>query len=257
MDNFTLEGFHFAVKGFRSLLLPKLRGYLIWPLIINMLIFGAFFGYGLNFLWHNLTFFQISSLPHWLQWINNLLFAIKLSLIMVIAAFFLGIFTILATMGANLLGAPFNGLLSESFSKEIAKSKPPVQSLSKLVVNAIHREMIKFVYFLPRMLGVFMLTSALYFVPLLNVLSPILLYWFGAWMMAIQYLDYPADNYHLPFQEFLKLIKQEKTLCLGFGLTISLLASIPFANFIVMPAAVLGATALWHEKLFTLTTKPS
>jgi CysZ protein len=253
LDNSTTQGFHYAIQGFRSLLLPKLRGYLIWPLIINILIFGVFFGYGLHFLWVKLTVHF--SLPNWLQWLNSLFFAIKLSLITIIATFFLGIFTILATMGANLIGAPFNGLLSEAFSKEIAKSKPPAQSFGKLMLNTIKREMTKFLYFLPRMLGAFILASALYFVPVLNILSPVLLYWFGAWMMAIQYLDYPADNYHIPFEDFLTIIKQEKPLCLGFGLTISLLASIPFANFIVMPAAVLGATAIWHDKLSTHKAK--
>ncbi len=166
-----------------------------------------------------------------------------------IATFFLGIFSILATLGANLLGAPFNGLLSEALSEQLTSEKIPNQALTPMIVSATKRELVKFGYTLPRMLGVFILAGILYFIPVLNLLSPVLLYWFSAWMMAIQYLDYPADNHQMPFKDFLILLKKERGLCLTFGLAVSLLASIPFANFIVMPAAVLGATYLWHERL--------
>jgi CysZ protein len=151
-------------------------------------------------------------------------------------------------LGANLLGAAFNGLLSEALSKELTQSPLPTSSLLKVAITSTKREFVKLFYYLPRMIGVLILAAILYFIPVVNLLAPVVIYWFSAWMMAIEYLDYPADNHHVSFKELLKIIKKEKGLCLSFGLTISLFASIPFANFIVMPAAVLGATYLWHER---------
>ena len=41
----------------------------------------------------------------------------------------------------------------------------------------------------------------LQFVPLLNVVAPVLLFLFGAWMFALEYLDYPMGNHGALFRE--------------------------------------------------------
>ena len=64
-------------------------------------------------------------------------------------------------------------------------------------------------------------------------------------MMAIQYADYPFDNHKISFAAMRNQLNQRKSLTFGFGIITSLFALIPIVNFIVMPVAICGATAMW------------
>ena len=68
---------------------------------------------------------------------------------------------------------------------------------------------------------------------------------FGVWMMAIQYIDYPADNNKLGWNEMLTWLREKRWQSLGFGGSVYLALLVPFANILVMPAAVAGATLFW------------
>ena len=49
-------------------------------------------------------------------------------------------------------------------------------------------------------------------------------------------------------KEILAHLREKRLLALGFGAATLLMTLIPFVNFLVMPAAVAGATAMWvHE----------
>jgi CysZ protein len=47
-------------------------------------------------------------------------------------------------------------------------------------------------------------------------------------------------------------VSQKRFLNLGFGSAVSVATMTPFLNFLVMPAAVAGATALWVDQLKSL-----
>ena len=64
-------------------------------------------------------------------------------------------------------------------------------------------------------------------------------------MMAVQYVDYQADNDKVSFIDMLRWMKGRRGLSLGFGLPVYFGMLIPLVNLLVMPAAVAGSTILW------------
>ena len=53
----------------------------------------------------------------------------------------------------------------------------------------------------------------------------------------------------MKFPEQREKLKTQRSLALGFGLATLAVTMIPVVNFIVIPAAVAGATALYLEKV--------
>lgn len=104
------------------------------------------------------------------------------------------------------------------------------------------REWRKLMYYLPRAL----LLLALYFVPGIGqTVAPVLWFLFSAWMLAIQYCDYPFDNHKVSFADMRRALRQHKTDNLQFGALVSLFTMIPILNLVILPVAVCGATAMW------------
>ena len=66
--------------------------------------------------------------------------------------------------------------------------------------------------------------------------------------MAVQYCDYPFDNHKVPFNDMKFALKQTKGSSMSFGVAATLFSMIPIVNFIVMPVAICGATAMWVDK---------
>ena len=75
-------------------------------------------------------------------------------------------------------------------------------------------------------------------------------------MMAIQYVDYPMGNHGLGFSDQRKLLAERRLTSLGFGAVIMICMIIPVVNFVVMPASVAGATAMWVEGCSKLSDQP-
>jgi CysZ protein len=63
--------------------------------------------------------------------------------------------------------------------------------------------------------------------------------------MAIQYIDYPADNHKLGWNEMLAWLRQKRWQSMSFGGMVYLVLLIPVVNILMMPAAVAGATLFW------------
>jgi CysZ protein len=68
-------------------------------------------------------------------------------------------------------------------------------------------------------------------------------------MLAIDYHDYPMGNHQILFSEQRDTLKQHRLLVLGFGGATLAATMVPLINFIVIPAAVAGATALYLERV--------
>jgi CysZ protein len=83
------------------------------------------------------------------------------------------------------------------------------------------------------------------FTMLANVIAAPLWLLFGVWMMAIQYIDYPADNHKLGWNEMLAWLRQKRWQSMSFGGIVYLVLLIPVVNILMMPAAVAGATLFW------------
>ena len=55
------------------------------------------------------------------------------------------------------------------------------------------------------------------FIPVLNLIAAPLWLLFGIWMMAIQYIDYPADNHKLGWNEMLAWLREKRWQSMSFG----------------------------------------
>lgn len=234
------NGFHYIGEGWRLARLSGIRRYVIVPLIVNILLLGGAF----VILFHQLGHWipqLLSYIPHWLQWLSYLLWPLAvLSIILIFSYFF-------STL-ANWLAAPFCGLLAEQLEARLSGQAAPDSGWLALVDDfprIMKREWQKFTYYLPRAA----LLLCVHFIPVVGqFLAPVLWFVFGAWMMAIQYSDYPFDNHKISFIAMRQDLAQDRKIQLQFGGLVSLFTLIPLVNLVIMPVAVCGATALWVDR---------
>lgn len=235
-----LQGISYLTKGFLLLGKRGVRMYVVIPTLINLLIFMGFIRLAYHYTSIANDWFT-AHLPHWLLWLDSLLW---LLFVVGILFFFVYLFTVIA----NIIAAPFNGLLSEKVEEvllgEKLKDSLSFKELMALLPKTIARQLQLLFYFLPR--AAIMLF--LFFIPGINLVAGVLWFLFSSWMMTIQYLDYPFDNHHLPVKTMTHRMRKNWSPHMGFGITVTLLSAIPIINLFIMPAAVAGATALWVEK---------
>jgi CysZ protein len=240
LNNSTpLSGFNYLLKGAKLLSHPKLRIFVMIPLMINILIFASAFW----FLFSTITEWidsYISGLPDWLSWLAYLFWPFLIFSILVSFSF------VFSTV-ANLIAAPFNGLLAEK--TELLLTGKPINNdgftdLLKDLPRIFKRELQKLTYILPRLL----VCALLFFIPAFGqTIAPFIWFTFAGWVMAIQYADFPFDNHKIPFNNMKKALSARLGKNLTFGMLISFFTTIPVLNFIIMPIAVCGATAFWVD----------
>lgn len=234
------SGIGYFFYGVQLALSPGIRRFILLPLLANMILIGG----ALVYLFSNLNSWietWLDQLPGFLSWLNYVLWPI---LTLTILATFSYFFTTLA----NFIAAPFNGLLAEKVEQKLTGTPlndEGVWDMVKDLPRIFARELRKLAYTLPKVIGLFLLLL----IPALGqTLGPVLWFIFTAWMLAIQYCDYPFDNHKVSFDDMRHNLKQKQTKAYGFGFLVSFLTSIPLVNFFVMPIAVCGATAMWVEQ---------
>ena len=84
---------------------------------------------------------------------------------------------------------------------------------------------------------------------MINLAAPVLWFLYTAWILVLEYSDYPMGNHGLKFREMRARLRKRRVLGLGFGAATAGLTMIPVLNFIAMPSAVAGATAMWVGEL--------
>lgn len=231
----------YLLRGASLLTHRRLRPFVLVPLVINILIFSTLIVFTIQYLagWMETL---LGTIPGWLSFIQWLLWP----LVAIVLALLTGY---LFTAVALLIASPFNALLAEK-TEELVTGRE-VQGLEGLraalmeVPRAILRELVKLLYYLPLLLITLLLTL----IPGINAFSPLLWFLFGAWMMCLQFLDYPMDNHRFSFPQVRRAARSRRLSSLGFGGLVALASGIPLVNFIVVPAAVVGATIYWCEEL--------
>ena len=86
-------------------------------------------------------------------------------------------------------------------------------------------------------------------VPGVNVAASVLWILFSAWMLAVAYADYPMGNHGIGFPEQRSVLARRRWLSVGFGGSVMFGLTVPLLNFLVIPSAVAGATAMWVDQL--------
>jgi len=234
-------GASYLLRGYFMLFKPGIRGFVIIPMLINLIIFSLLIWLGINQI-DMLLDYVIGSLPEWLQWLDWLLWPVFL------IAFLLVSFTFCLHL-ALLIAAPFNGVLSEAVEKQLDPASTLPESnwsdVAKGVVPAIISEAGKFGYFISRAIPL----TVLFFIPFINIFAPAIWFIFGAWMLALEYSDYPLSNHGVLFKDSKAIVKEKRFVAFGFGSASLFCTLIPLVNFFVMPAAVAGATIMYVEQL--------
>ncbi len=229
------SGAGYMLEGFSLLRKPGLRRFVLMPLLINILLFGGLIGWAYGWV-DGTSRALLSALPEWLYWLRYIV--VPVFVLTSLVVIFYG-FSILA----NLIAAPFNGLLAEAVECHLTGTslQGGWRQLWRDIVPSIMSELRKLLYFALRALPLLLLLL----VPLINVAASVLWILFSAWMMTVQYMDYPMANHQLFFKEQRARLRKRPLLAWSFGGLVMFCTLVPVVNFIVMPAAVAGATAIW------------
>lgn len=245
-----LRGVSYVPRGLRLLAAPWLAPYVWVPIGVNVLVFaGLFWLAGAQYQaliawllpspeavggegWWGQTLEFLALMARWLLWPLFLLAA-------VVVMFYT--FTAIA----NLIAAPFNGWLSARVEQEKTGHAPAGDGggLSAEVIGAFTGEVRKIGYF--ALLGVPLLL--LFLVPVANLAAPFLWTLYGAWILALEYMDFPLGNRGLSFPAQRQHLRERRLLHLGFGAGMLAMTLIPVLNLVAMPTGVIGATLLALE----------
>ena len=233
----VLSGPEYLRHGLSHVLSPGLRLFVLLPLLVNLVLFAVLIGVAMQQFGQWVDYFM-PTLPDWLGFLEYLLWPLFVVLVLLMVFF---TFTLLA----NIIAAPFNGFLAEKV-EVVERGEDPFpafswRELAAMVPRTLGRELRKLAYFLPRALALLILSL----IPGLNVLAAPLWLLLGVWMMAVQYIDYPADNNKLSWDDMLNWLRARRWKSLSFGGVAYLALLIPGLNILMMPAAVAGATVFW------------
>ncbi len=241
MRNNPLTGAGYFLRGFMSLGRPGLRRFVALPLLVNVLVFSLLIWLAVG-EFDQLVHSLMPDLPGWLEWLAWLLW-------LVFALVVVGIVFFTFTIIANLIGAPFNGLLAEAVERQQGGLPAPDAARFNEMVKAIPAilwdELGKLTYFAAWAVPLLLL----FWVPLINLAAPLFWTLFSVWMLAVEYSDYPMSNHGLKGKEVRAKLREKRLLVLGFGAATLLATMVPLLNFFVMPAAVIGATLMWLERI--------
>lgn len=235
-----VEGARYVLRGIDMLRLPGLRRFVAIPLGINLVVFASLIALVLGQVRHWMQQL-LAWLPNWLGFLEWILWPLTLLLLLVVVLYS---FSVLA----NLIASPFNGLLAEKVELMLGGELPEgdgVWAAVKDAPRAMGKELAKLGYYLPRALAVLVLSLF----PLFYPLVPLMWFVLGAWMLALEYVDYPMDNHHQDLAAVRARLAAEPLTSLGFGAGVMLGTMIPLVQLIIMPAAICGATLYWHERL--------
>jgi CysZ protein len=240
--NQVFTGASYLFKGFGLINKKGIRPFAYIPMVINTLLFSIaiWFGYAQFDQWMS------SLIPNWMpDWLLSVLMWIIWPLFTALIA--LVVFFTFSII-ANILAAPFNGVLAEAVEVHLSGQAPtsiPWQKILKDAPLMIWNEIKKLLYVLKWIIPLFILS----WIPVVNFIAPVLWMLFSSWMLAIDYHDYPMGNHQILFSEQRDTLKQHRLLVLGFGGATLAATMVPLINFIVIPAAVAGATALYLERV--------
>ncbi len=236
-----LQGVAYLFTGIQLITQPKLRQFVLMPLVFSATLFALGTWYAISKVQALATSIN-AMLPSWLQWMEWLFIPLFFAVAGITLFWSLGVI-------ANLLGSPFNALLAQKVEYHLtgqfsAENPLAANNIWQNILPPIRSEIGKIIYFIVRAIPLLIL----FLIPLINFIAPLLWLLFSCWMMGFQYADIPMGNHHLNGNQVLAKLKEKRLLTLGFGAATLLMTLIPIINFLAMPAAVAGATAMWVKE---------
>ena len=243
-SNNPVTGISYLFKALPLLLKPGIKSYVVIPLIINVLFFsiGIYFG----FAYFGEYMDRILDTSNLWSWVAAIVDFIKPVLYLIFGMALLVFIFFTFSIMANIVAAPFNSLLAEATERYLTgKSMDDADTWKKIIKEIIPTILMELGKLFYMILWSIPFVLMLLFIP---VVGQILWFLFTAWMMSLEYMDYPMANHKLKFSEQRALQKEKRLFSLGFGGVTMGASMIPFVNFIVMPTAVIAATMIWHDQ---------
>jgi len=232
------SGIKYVTAGFGLITRPGVRLYVLIPMLINAILFAGVITFGA----HLLGDFIDTTLTGWLEWLRWLLWPFFVIIALTIVFFCFSIV-------ANLIAAPFNGFLAEAAEVHLTgitlSDTGGLKQLPTEIKRAVLSEFKKFTYFIIRAIPLLIL----FFIPLAQIAAPFLWLIFGAWMLTLEYMDFPMGNHGIIFPEQRQSLWSKRKITFGFGIGALMITLIPVANFIAIPVIVCGATKMWVERI--------
>jgi len=240
-----VRGFQYLLKGFNLIFKPGLRLISLGPILLNLFLY-VFFGWLLAGLFSEAVEWMTSYIPSWLSVLVPFFWLLFWLTILIVFGYTFAVFS-------TIVASPFYGLLAEKVA-EIERGIMAKEELSfavfvSIVKRAIIRELVKLGYFIPRVMLVVLASLTVGLIPVIGLFVSLIVFLWSSWSMCIQFIDYPADNQNIDFQETIRRMHRQRSKCLLFGAGITLFMSIPLINLIAMPAAVAGGTLLWIDQI--------
>ncbi|NJN50743.1 MAG: sulfate transporter CysZ [Gammaproteobacteria bacterium] len=207
----------------------------VWlPALVSLLVVASTLGLVFTYVDEGVAW-VLAQLPDWLSFLEWILAPLAYLLGVLAGAWVFG-------YAATLIASPFLGVLSSRVETHVTGRAPISQShWLTAIATTFAREVRKLVYYLPRALLVFLFTL----LPVINLAAPFVWLAFGAWIMAVQFVDYAPENNGAAFSATLDVLKRNRAAALGFGAPTALAMAIPLLNVIAVPIAVVGGTLLW------------
>lgn len=146
------SGMHYFFAGWRLIMLPGIKRYVLLPLLVNIALLGGAFWW----LYRQLSQWLpqlMSYVPDWLHWLNYLLWPLCVLAVLLVFGYFF-------STVANVIAAPFSGLLAERLEMRLTPDSGLVD-LVRDTPRMLQREWVKLCYYLPRAL----ILLALHFIP--------------------------------------------------------------------------------------------
>ncbi len=236
-----VSGLGYLLQGVRLIARPGLRRFVVVPLLVNVLVFaGAIWG-GVSWFGGFIAWME-AKVPSWLQWLEWLLWPLFVLTLLVLVFYGFGLV-------ANLIAAPFNALLAEKVELHLTGRSlneggglaKAMRELVPTLIDEVGKVLYSLLWAIPFLI--------LFLIPGVNLAAPVLWFLYTAWMLALQYVDYPMGNHGYKFSAMRSGLRKRRLLGLGFGAATTGMTLVPVLNFIVMPSAVAGATALWVKEL--------
>lgn len=236
----SFQGAKYFLRGFSLIRKPGIRRFVIIPFILNLLVFALLINYSYQ-QFGDLLSWLIPSEDSWLNWLRWILIPIFFSVVAVVMFF-------LFTVVASIVSAPFAAPLATAVEFYITgnEDSPPFnwQEFSASIIPSIVSELKKVLYYIVITLPFIVLFIVAFFIPLLNVIASIAWLLVTAWILSVQYADYAFDNHGIAFTELRQRFGKRRFMAFGFGGSAMIMMSIPIINFILIPVAIAGATAM-------------
>ena len=242
--NNPITGISYLFKALPLLTQPGIKSYVIIPLLINIFFFsiGVYFGFA---YFGEFMDWALDTSDMW-SWVAAIVELIKPLLYIIFGLTLLVLIFYTFSILANIVAAPFNGLLAEATEKHLTgklmDDASGFKQIMKDLLPTILMEIRKLIYMI---LWSIPFLIMLFIIP---IFGPFIWFLFTAWMMSLQYMDYPMANHKLTFKQQRTLQGKSRLFSMGFGGVTMGASMIPFVNFIIMPTAVIAATIIWVEQ---------